>query len=211
MNDARLVFVDCGHVCITISYRTGHTELRINRRDLMPPGGACVVRHVGPASMWGTFEVSAVLPAPTHVPLRWRLAAVPAVAMTAAVKVFGSRGGRFSRLVRLACLGRALRPAPTADVRQAIRAVRCTSSLIPARWACLEQSTAASVLLAMTGHRAEWRHGIATDPVRLHAWIADHDGHPVEEPTDIVHYTATCTPDGPGPAPTRSSEGKTST
>ncbi|MGH3905753.1 MAG: lasso peptide biosynthesis B2 protein [Pseudonocardiaceae bacterium] len=53
-------------------------------------------------------------------------------------------------------------------------------------------------MLAAAGRRAEWRHGVATDPVRLHAWIADHTGAPVEEPADTALYTATCTPDGPG-------------
>lgn len=68
------------------------------------------------------------------------------------------------------------------------------------RWACLEESTAAAVLLAISGRRAEWRHGVATDPIRLHAWIADPEGQPVEEPADTALYTPTYTPDGPGPA-----------
>ncbi|WP_405796628.1 lasso peptide biosynthesis B2 protein [Streptomyces sp. NBC_01506] len=61
-------------------------------------------------------------------------------------------------------------------------------------------STAASLLLAGARRRAEWRHGVAVDPVRLHAWIADPEGEPVEEPADTALYTPTYTPDGPGPA-----------
>ncbi|WP_416970225.1 lasso peptide biosynthesis B2 protein [Streptomyces sp. 4F14] len=53
------------------------------------------------------------------------------------------------------------------QARYAVCAVRRASRLVPLRWACLEQSTAAAVLLAMAGRRAEWRHGVATDPVRL--------------------------------------------
>ncbi|WP_240801398.1 lasso peptide biosynthesis B2 protein [Streptomyces sp. A1136] len=48
--------------------------------------------------------------------------------------------------------------------------------LTPARWACLEQSTAGTLLPDAAGRRAEWRHGIAADPVRLHAWIEDAAG-----------------------------------
>ncbi|MFI5616818.1 lasso peptide biosynthesis B2 protein [Streptomyces sp. NPDC051567] len=68
------------------------------------------------------------------------------------------------------------------------------------RWACLEQSVAAALLLAVTGVRGEWRHGVAGDPVRLHAWIVDRNGCPVDEPPDTALYAVTYTPDGPGPA-----------
>lgn len=50
-----------------------------------------------------------------------------------------------------------------------------------------------------TGRRAEWRHGIALDPVRMHCWTAGPDGRPVDGPEDTGLYTVTCTPDGPGP------------
>ncbi|MGX2994356.1 lasso peptide biosynthesis B2 protein [Streptomyces sp. JNUCC 64] len=79
----------------------------------------------------------------------------------------------------------------------AVRAVRWAAWVMPMRWACLEDSVAAALLLAVTRRRAEWRHGVATDPVRLHAWITGPDGEPVEESADIAFYTATYTPDGP--------------
>jgi hypothetical protein len=38
---------------------------------------------------------------------------------------------------------------------------------VPARIACLEESVAAMVALALAGRQADWRHGIASDPVRM--------------------------------------------
>jgi len=142
-------------------------------------------------------------------PLAWRLGAIPALAVTAAVAALGPRTGRFRRLVALATLGRHLRPAENTRAHNAVRAIRWASRVIPARWACLEQSTAAALLLAATGRRAEWRHGVSTDPVRLHAWVATSDGRPVEEPEDTSLYTVTYTPNGPGPTPL-GPEGRTS-
>ncbi|GAA3047471.1 hypothetical protein GCM10020000_29510 [Streptomyces olivoverticillatus] len=102
-------------------------------------------------------------------------------------------------MIRLASYGRALPPADRTQAEHAVRAVRRMSSVIPARWACLEQSTAASLLLSAAGRRAEWRHGVAADPWRLHAWIADRAGQPVDEPADTALCTPTYTPDGPVP------------
>ncbi|MFI8942709.1 lasso peptide biosynthesis B2 protein [Streptomyces syringium] len=187
--------------CVVIDYRTGRTQLRpVQPQGRHVPDGAVVVGHVGASASWGTTDVPAVLlPLPT-APWRWRLGAVPALLLTAVWKAAGPRSGRFSRLVRLACSGRALSSAGEEQVRHAVRAVRWASAVIPARWACLEQSTAAAVLLAAVGLRAEWRHGVATDPVRLHAWIADRAGRPVEEPADMSLYVVTYTPDGPARA-----------
>ncbi|MER6530069.1 lasso peptide biosynthesis B2 protein [Streptomyces sp. NPDC001508] len=135
---------------------------------------------------------------PTSIPIRWRVAAVPVVLATAATWTVGPRRNRFSRLVRLACAGRDLPPATTSQARYAVRAVRWAARLLPMRRACLEDSAAAALLLTVARHRAEWCHGVALDPVRLHAWIADPEGEPVEEPADTALYTPTYTPDGPG-------------
>ncbi|MBZ6173360.1 lasso peptide biosynthesis B2 protein [Streptomyces olivaceus] len=89
-------------------------------------------------------------------------------------------------------------PATVSQARYAVLAVRWAARLLPMRWACLEDSTAAAFLLSTARRRAEWRHGVALDPVRLHAWIVGPNGEPVEEPTDTALYTATFTPDGPG-------------
>lgn len=187
------------HACVLIDYETGHTELR-PASDAAANLGATVVRLRDAALSWGTVERSAVLPGPVSMPLRWRVGAVPVVLVIATAWAVGSRGGRFSRLVRLACAGRDLPPANAWQARNAVCAVRWAARLLPMRWACLEDSTAAALLLVVARRRAEWRHGVATDPIRLHAWIVDPEGEPVEEPADTALYTTTYTPDGPGPA-----------
>ncbi|MEU7181696.1 MULTISPECIES: lasso peptide biosynthesis B2 protein [Streptomyces] len=196
VTDSDTVMVITEHSCITINYRTGHTELRPIAARMKKTG--VVVRHGTAAPSWGTTEVPAVLPSPGPVPARWRLAAIPVLLATVAVRVIGPGQGRFRRLVRLGCGGRSLPPATRVQAVDAVRAVRWASRLVPARWGCLEQSVAAALLLASTGRRAEWRHGFATDPVRLHAWIADQDGRPVEEPAETSLFTPIHTPDGPG-------------
>ncbi|MFF2846901.1 lasso peptide biosynthesis B2 protein [Streptomyces sp. NPDC058001] len=197
MTGADQVSVRTPNALVTVDYRTGNTTLRalVRDSDSAPPGS--VVRHDGSAFSWGTLEVPTVLPRPHPVPLRWLLGAVPAIVVTLAVKAVGTRRRRFARVVRLAGIGRSLPPASDTQTLLAVRAVRLVSAVVPARWACLEQSTAAAVLLALAGRRGEWRHGVATDPVRLHAWMAGRAGHPVAEPADTAHYTPTCTPDGP--------------
>jgi Transglutaminase-like superfamily len=197
MTDVRTVIVLTGQASITIDYGTGRVELR----HLPPSVAGVVVRHRPSGASWGTIEVPAVLPSPAWVPARWRMAAVPALIVTVVVRVGGLRRRRFARLVRLACYGRGLQPATRRQAMYAVRAVRWASRSFPARWGCLEQSVAAAVLLAGIRRRAEWRHGIATDPVRLHAWISDLEGHPVEEPTETALYTPIHTPDGPGTPP----------
>ncbi|WP_438488323.1 lasso peptide biosynthesis B2 protein [Streptomyces sp. S186] len=182
---------------VIINYTTGDTELR--RLDGRPVAGTVV--HIQPSTpTWGTTETRATLTPNGSAPARWRLAAILAVLLTAAARACGRRRRRFSRLVRLACMGRHLAPATYAQAECAVRAVRWASYAMPTAWACLEESAAAAALLALAGRRAEWRHGVATDPVRLHAWIVDSRGRPVEEPEDTLLYTATYTPDGPGPA-----------
>ncbi|MGI5532538.1 lasso peptide biosynthesis B2 protein [Streptomyces syringium] len=185
------------HATITIDYRTGHTELRPATSDR--PLDGTTVHWVPTGPSWGTGEIPAALP--THPPasLSWRLAAIPAVLATTAALLCHPRRRTFYRLVRLATVGRGLPPATTPQVRSAVRAVRWAAWPLPVRWACLEQSTAAALLLAFAGRRAEWRHGIALDPIRMHCWIAGPDGRPVDEPEDTSLYTVTRTPDGPGP------------
>lgn len=199
MSRTNTVIARAAHACVLIDYDTGRTELR-PASDEAAAMGEMVVRLPEASLSWGTFEQQAVLPEPAPIPMRWWIAAVPVVFATAAVRAAGPRRNRFSRLVRLACTGRDLPPATASQARYAVRAVRRAARLLPMRWACLEDSAAAALLLTAVRRRAEWRHGVAIDPVRLHAWIADPEGRPVEEPADTALYTPTYTPDGPGPA-----------
>jgi hypothetical protein len=54
------------------------------------------------------------------------------------------------------------------------------------------------VTLSLAGRRADWRHGITTDPVRMHAWI-EAGGQPVGEPASTRAYTPLIRIPPPGP------------
>ncbi|WP_040698603.1 lasso peptide biosynthesis B2 protein [Nocardiopsis kunsanensis] len=193
-----MVVVDTGHAWFLINYRTGCTELRTCPPDYrrLP-----TVRLTQQPHSWGTGETTAVLPPPGRSSLFWRLLCLPTFAVVTTALFLGTRRGRLGRLTALACSGRRLPPAPIPRVRAALDSVRSVSACLPGRWACLEQSVAVAFMLALTGRRAEWRHGLATDPIRLHAWIADCDGNPVGEGPDIGAYTPIHSTDGPGPVP----------
>ncbi|WP_405741471.1 lasso peptide biosynthesis B2 protein [Streptomyces sp. NBC_01525] len=146
---------------VIINYDTGTTELR--RLDGPPVAGTVV--HIPPSTpAWGTNEAPAVLPANGFAPIHWRLGAIPAILITAAARSCGPRARRFRRLVRLARYGSRRPPATLAQAEFAVRAVRRASTYFPARWACLEESVAATTLLALAGFRGEWRHGLASEP-----------------------------------------------
>ncbi|MDA0566765.1 lasso peptide biosynthesis B2 protein [Streptomonospora sp. S1-112] len=141
-----------------------------------------------PSPSWGTHVSPAALTAIPAPPWPWHLPAAAALIATLITRHAGRRQRRFARLQRLATRQTPLRPAPPATVRHAVRAVRRVSRLIPARVACLEESTAAMVTLRALGYSAQWRHGVATDPIRLHAWV-QAGGRPVDEPADTANYT----------------------
>ncbi|WP_459250002.1 lasso peptide biosynthesis B2 protein [Streptomyces youssoufiensis] len=63
----------------------------------------------------------------------------------------------------------------------------------PARTACLEESAATVLLLAARRLSVTWCHGVAPDPVRLHAWVETDDGVPVAEPPSTFGYTPALT------------------
>ncbi|GAA3307542.1 hypothetical protein GCM10020295_66750 [Streptomyces cinereospinus] len=122
-------------------------------------------------------------------PWSWRIAASVLLAGTLATRHLGRGRTRFGRLVRLAEAGRNL-PRPTrAHASLAVQSVRWAARLFPARVACLEESTTAALLLAAGGRGGAWRHGVATDPIRMHAWICDVHGQPVEEPAQTGDYS----------------------
>ncbi|MET7298814.1 lasso peptide biosynthesis B2 protein [Embleya sp. NPDC005575] len=100
---------------------------------------------------------------------------------------------RHLKAVRAVARWNVLRHVPSADpatAAESVDAVRRAAGWCPARAVCLEQATAAMVLLALRGYSATWCQGIAPDPVRLHAWIEHTDsGEPVNEPADTAAYT----------------------
>ncbi|MGB8962323.1 MAG: lasso peptide biosynthesis B2 protein [Pseudonocardiaceae bacterium] len=102
----------------------------------------------------------------------------------------GRRSHSFARIIALltAVARRPRRRAEHAAVEHAVDCVRNVASVLPFRVACLEETAAAMLVLAFSGLRAGWCHGVAADPIRLHAWIA-LDGQPVAEPASTARYT----------------------
>ncbi|MEU6111411.1 lasso peptide biosynthesis B2 protein [Streptomyces albidoflavus] len=187
----RRAWVGTGHAHIEVDYATGRVRLH-PPTAVVPPDAVPHVREVTVPS-WGTSELDAVLTPAPPVRWRWKCAALPATAVTAAALLCGPRRTRLARLARLAAIGHRLPAADTVQAAHAVRAARWAGRLLPARWACLEESVTAAVTLVLAGRGAHWRHGVATDPVRLHAWIASPDGTPVEEPPSTGAYTPTHT------------------
>ncbi|MBV9012714.1 MAG: lasso peptide biosynthesis B2 protein [Pseudonocardiales bacterium] len=139
---------------------------------------------------WGTQTVPVRLEQPSTSD-HFSLAATAALAITLAVRHLGTT---HRALRRLTCLARwattiARREASVAEAEKSILTVRRTARLWPARIACLEESIAATLALALTGRRATWCHGVATDPIALHAWI-EVGGSPAAEPPSTERFTA---------------------
>ncbi len=84
------------------------------------------------------------------------------------------------------------RTASVDQAEKAVHAVRTMGLFSPARVACLEESVAAVLSLAMRGRRVRWCHGVIADPIRLHAWI-EVEGRPVAEPDSTRRCTALLT------------------
>lgn len=187
----RRAWVGTGHAHIEVDYARGRVLLHPPDTPV-PPDAVLHTREVS-APSWGTSELDAVLTPAPPAPWRWKAAALPATAATAVVLLCGRRHNRLARLARLAAIGHRLPAADTGQATHAVRAARWAGRLLPARWACLEESVSAALALAVAGRGAHWHHGVATDPVRLHAWIASPDGLPVEEPPSTGAYTITHT------------------
>jgi hypothetical protein len=140
---------------------------------------------------WGTYEAQAGrIPIP-RVPYRVLPVAGVALAVVLAVTHVGRASRRMDRLSRL--LGwaarRTLGPAAADRARQAVYAVRRVGLLATGRVACLEESAAVVLTLAASRQRVTWCHGVAADPIRLHAWV-ETDSQPIAEPESTLRYTA---------------------
>jgi Transglutaminase-like superfamily len=138
---------------------------------------------------WGTQEVqAAVCPRGRGTPPAAVLAAT-AISAVLLARSCGSRTKAFARILRLITWStrRRTTSATPADVARALDSVRSCAALLPCRFACLEETAAAMLLLAFTGRGAGWCHGIAADPIRLHAWLT-LDGCAIAEPTSTDLY-----------------------
>lgn len=188
-----VIAADTRHAIILLDIRTGRVGAlagtAADRWRARNAASALVpVREA--AASWGSSETPTALPVLLTPSGSWAVRAVAAIFITLAARSAGPRGHAFARMTRLADAAGRRHPAAEAPAAgAALEAVRWAAQFVPARFACLEESVAASVALALSGRRAEWRHGIACDPVRMHAWIEAH-GQPVGEPPS----TGDCTP-----------------
>ncbi|WP_091614445.1 lasso peptide biosynthesis B2 protein [Amycolatopsis saalfeldensis] len=79
-------------------------------------------------------------------------------------------------------------PATFEEAEDAVVAVRAAGRLCLGRVACLEESAAATLLLALSHRRVIWCHGAAADPIRLHAWVETVGHDPVAEPVSTGRF-----------------------
>jgi hypothetical protein len=114
------------------------------------------------------------------------------IALTSVLTVrdVGRRHRSFARITWLLTLvtGQPRKSASCVMVADALHWVRTFASVLPFRVACLEETAAAMLVLALRGRRAGWCHGVAADPIRLHAWMSV-DGQPVAELASTARYT----------------------
>ncbi|MFE2410806.1 lasso peptide biosynthesis B2 protein [Kitasatospora sp. NPDC059408] len=146
-----------------------------------------------PKASWGGDEFRAGLTPLPPVPRVQTLAAAAALAVVHAVKAAGPEHeamGRVLKLVHSAGTTRRRTPATAGEAELAVHAARSAGWYSPGRTNCLEESAAAMLLLQLAGRAAVWRHGVAPDPIRLHAWIETVDGTPVAESTSVGLFTA---------------------
>jgi Transglutaminase-like superfamily len=138
---------------------------------------------------WGTQEVPAALPPRLRLSTSRALQAGLACGTVLIVRAAGRRCRAFARLLRVITLLAHLtwRPATAEQASQRLHWVRSFASILPCRFACLEETAAAVLLLALRGRGVGWCHGIAADPIRLHAWLVV-EGRPVAEPDSTNRY-----------------------
>lgn len=138
---------------------------------------------------WGTVEREACLPRLPPTPPRWRIRGAPALLTTLAIRKAGRSGRSFARVLALLRFAtRYGRPAGEEQALFALNGVRHAARLFPARIACLEESVATMLSLTLAGYRACWCHGVAADPLRLHAWV-EADGKRMGEPASTERFT----------------------
>lgn len=218
--------VDFGHVLVLVDYLTGDVHCllpaasiswqsaartgrpgsmshalahRLIALGLLMPSAVLTpwpspINAAPPSGSWGSTEHAAGIVRPPRTPL-----ITTAGAAVGLVTVFAaSRSGGMRRIVNL--LDKAAstrrRPATPAQATAAVLAVRRAGWYSPGRTACLEESAAAFLLLARRRLAVDWCHGVACDPVRLHAWVETVHGIKAAEPLSTGAYTPVLTVGG---------------
>ncbi|OOC56457.1 hypothetical protein NOSIN_23665 [Nocardiopsis sinuspersici] len=186
---------DLGAATVVVDYGTGAVRVISSEagRQAAMAGTPAVSGHRWEAS-WGVQELPMGFSEFPRVPGPYRWAAVAALLLVLAVSWGGRRRFRMRRMLRLMEFASRLhrRPADTHQAEKAVHAVRALGLFSPVRVACLEESVAAVLALAIRGRGVRWCHGVIADPIRLHAWI-EVEGRPVEEPDSTRRCTALLT------------------
>jgi Transglutaminase-like superfamily len=188
-----LISADTGHALVLLDPATGRVQALTGtaRTAWYATAKTPAPMKVGtrPAS-WGTDEISVSLQKIPTPLLRWLVRAALAITLTLAIRSIGPSHRAFARMVAIAAAAARIGSAASRhDAEAALRAVRWAARYVPARMACLEESVATMITLAVSGHHGDWRQGVASDPVSMHAWI-EVDGQPVDEPVATSRYTA---------------------
>ncbi|MEU9333010.1 lasso peptide biosynthesis B2 protein [Streptomyces sp. NPDC048290] len=159
---------------------------------LTPAPWPAPVTALAPVASWGGTEHTAGTTRPGAV--------CSPMAMAALGTVFGIKraGAPHTAMHRLTAVikhttATTRRPATPTEAASAVNSVRRAGWYSPARTACLEESAAAVLLLASRRLSVTWCHGVAPDPVRLHAWVQTADGAPAAEPPSTLAFTPALT------------------
>lgn len=142
---------------------------------------------------WGSIEHPAAVVRPPHSPLAGTLTAAAALAVAFAGTRQHRTGMRHALTLLSDADARTVRPATLQEATRAVSAVRRAGWYSPGRTACLEESVAAALLLASRRLGVRWCHGIASDPIRLHAWVQTMGGDDVAEPSSTRAYAPVLT------------------
>lgn len=118
---------------------------------------------------WGSSEVTTAVTQPCRTRFTTTVLAGLALASVLVAREAGRRSHAFARIIALltAAARWPHRRAERAAAEHALHCVRNVAAFLPFRIACLEETAAAMLVLALTGRRVGWCHGIAADPIRL--------------------------------------------
>ncbi|WP_327075463.1 lasso peptide biosynthesis B2 protein [Kitasatospora purpeofusca] len=162
---------------------------------LLVPGGSVspwqLIAAHSMRSSWGSAEHAAGVTRPLPASPLHLLGATSALIAVSSVKATGSKRAATGRIVRALqlAMSTALRPATPEEAHLTVTAIRAAGWYSPGRAACLEESAAAVLSLAARRLSVRWCHGVAADPVRMHAWVQTEDGTAVGEPVSTLAYT----------------------
>lgn len=180
-----------GTAIVTVDYANGRTRVVLSRARSRSP----VITGPRWRPSWGSLELDygwAPPPRPTAAHL---LLAAPALAVTLLVLFCGRKKHTMSRalwLLRLVLRGRTREATPD-EAEKLHGAIRWIGLFLPVRVACLEESVATMLALALLGRHVIWCHGVSADPIEFHAWLRTSEEDLIAEPASTRRFQALLT------------------